>query len=102
MLLISPTAWEKLGGVAKKAFVRPCQPRSELWIVSLVLGQLRVAEGFRPPPHSLTPKSAQRQKAFIFSAPSLHPPVSLWLSTAGGQVGDKRESEIGSGNQTTQ
>lgn len=67
---------------------RPCEPRSELWIVSLELKPLMVAEGFPPPPHSLTPKSAQREMEAFFSAtlpesPCLPLAVHSWEAGGG-------------------
>lgn len=89
-----------MGGAAQNAFVQAL--KAQVWALDSVSGarQAGVAEDSRPLP--ATPKSAQRQTGFFFSAPFLNPPVSPFLFTAGRQVGDKRESGTGSGNQTMQ
>lgn len=73
--------------------MQPRKPRAELWTLSLVLDQLRGAEGFPPPPHSLTPRSAQgRQQIF-----PLHPPrisrLPLGCSQLGGRWGTRGRVE---------
>lgn len=81
--------------------MQPRKPKAELWTVS----RAGPAEGHRrvpTPPHSLISTSAPGQASHFSSACSLNLPASPWLFTAGKQVGDKGESGIGSGNQTTQ
>lgn len=71
--------------------MQPRKPRAELWTLSLVLHQLRGAEGFPPPPHSLTPRSRRADSGFLLCTLPESPGFPLALHSweaGGGQEGE--------------